>query len=221
MADLPKPVAARLQRPSWKDSRLVLGVILILVAIVAGAKVVAAADDTVPVYAAAHQLVPGQAVTARDLTSVQVRIADHTSAYVDASHPVAGDTFAVREVRQGELVPATALGSTQALHVKAVTVPVDPSAAEMLIVGSVVDVWVNVREGSSASASYRKPTKALAAAVVARVPTDKGGLRVGAGAAAIQVMVPDDQVQSLIASIDQGAKVTLVPTAGSPLKASS
>lgn len=221
MAELPRPTAARLQRPSWKDTRLLLGVLLVLVAVLAGAKVVSAADDTVPVYAAARLLAPGQAVTADDLSTVQVRITDHTATYVDASVPVAGDTFALREVRAGELVPASALGAKASVHVKAVTLPVDPASADALVVGSVVDVWINVRKGTSSTASYQDPTKELASAVVARVPADRGGLRVGSGAAAIQVMVPDEQVQSLIASIDQGAKVTLVPTAGSPLKASS
>jgi len=62
MAELPKPTAARLRKPSWRDSRLVVGLVLVLLSMAIGAKVIASADDTVPMYAAAAALVPGQPV---------------------------------------------------------------------------------------------------------------------------------------------------------------
>ena len=51
MTDLPTPTATRLRRPSWRDSRLLVGVLLVLVSTVLGSVVVARADDRVPVYA--------------------------------------------------------------------------------------------------------------------------------------------------------------------------
>ena len=49
-------VARRFQTPSWRDTRLLVGVLLVLVSVVAGAVVVDRADRTVPVYAAARVL---------------------------------------------------------------------------------------------------------------------------------------------------------------------
>src|SRR6185312_17452878 len=81
MPELPRPTAARLQRPSWRDARLVVGVVLVLLAMTGGAVVVAAADDTTPVYAAAGGLVPGQAVRQSDVRRVDVRLGSDGAAY--------------------------------------------------------------------------------------------------------------------------------------------
>ena len=37
MAELPKPTAIRLHKPSWRDSRLVVGVVLVLLSMAVGA----------------------------------------------------------------------------------------------------------------------------------------------------------------------------------------
>jgi hypothetical protein len=212
-------MAARLQRPSWKDWRLVVGVLLVLVAIVAGARVVAAADDTVPVFAAAHALVPGQPVTKDDLTSVRVHLEDVAASYVDASDPVDEGTFALRPVREGELVPASALTGPDGVHVKTLTVPVDPTAAQVLVRGSVVDIWVNAERKEGSGSAFGKPDRVLDSAVVARVPEQKSLL--GAATVSVQVVLPEDTVQALIAAVDRGDKITLVPAAGSPLQDAS
>ena len=46
MTQLPEPTAKRLQRPSWRDARLLVGVVLVLLGTVLGARLIAAADDT-------------------------------------------------------------------------------------------------------------------------------------------------------------------------------
>src|SRR5665811_1462222 len=103
MADLPRPSAARLRQPSWRDTRLVVGVVIVLLSMAIGAKVVAAADDTVPMYAAVASLVPGQPVTQRDVRRIEVQLGADRSRYVVADHDIAPDTFALRDVRPGEL----------------------------------------------------------------------------------------------------------------------
>jgi len=220
MADLPKPTATRLGKPSWRDSRLVVGVVLVLLSMTVGAKAIAAADDTVPMYAAAASLVPGQPVTQRDVRRVDVQLGADQARYVAADHDIAPDTFALRDVRPGELLPTTALGTRQAVDLKPVSVPVDSGGAGQLAVGSVVDVWVNARDRSSAAERYGKPVKTLEAAPVAHTPDKSaGGLGATSGLSAVQIMVPEASVEGLIAAIDQGAKITLVPVPGSPAKA--
>ena len=85
MPELPRPTAARLQRPSWRDVRLVVGVVLVLLAVTLGAVVVAAADDTTPVYAVTAGQVPGQVVTQQDVRRVDVRLGADLGAYVAAA----------------------------------------------------------------------------------------------------------------------------------------
>jgi hypothetical protein len=220
MADLPKPTATRLQKPSWRDSRLVVGVVLVLLSMTVGAKAIAAADDTVPMYAAAASLVPGQQVRQKDLRRVDVQLGADRRSYVPADHDIAPNTFALRDVRPGELLPASALGTRDAVNLKPVSVPVDGGGAGQLAAGSVVDVWVNPKDPSSAGEKYGKPVKTIEAAPVVRTPdTSGGGLGAVSGMTAVQIMVPEERVQALIAAIDQGAKITLVPVPGSPTRA--
>ena len=220
MTELPKPTAARLRTPSWRDSRLVAGVVLVLLSMVIGGKVVATAGDTVPMYAAAASLEPGQPVTQSDVKRVDVQLGGDRNSYVAADHDIAPGTFALREVRPGELVPRSALGPKAKVNLKPVTLPVDSGAAAALDAGSIVDVWVNPRDLSSASKKYGKPAKTLEAAVVVRKPDPGGGgLGVVSGATAVQIMVPEARVQALIAAVDSDARITLVPVPGSPAKA--
>jgi hypothetical protein len=43
------------------------------------------------------------------------------------------------------------------------------------------------------------------------VPAETTGLGAGLGRAAVQVVVPADRVGEVIAAVDQGSRVTLVP----------
>ena len=220
MAELPKPTAARLRKPSWRDSRLVVGVVLVLLSMAIGAKVIASADDTVPMYAAAASLVPGQPVTQRDVKRVDVQLGADRSKYVAADQDIASGTFALRDVSPGELLPRSALGTKADINLKPVSVPVDGGGAAQLAAGSIVDVWVNAKDPSSAAEKFGNPVKTLEAAPVVRTPdTSGGGLGGASGTTAVQIMVPEASVQALIAAIDQGAKITLVPVPGSPTKA--
>jgi hypothetical protein len=219
MAELPRLTAARLHKPSWRDSRLVVGVLLVLLSMTVGAKAMAAADDTVPMYAAAASLVPGQPVTQGDVKRVDVQLGVDRRWYVAADHDIAPGTFALRDVRPGELLPRSALGTRAAIDLKPVSVPVDGGGAAQLVAGSVVDVWVNAKDPASGAEKYGKPVKALEVATVARTPEiGEGGLGSASGLTAVQIMVPEARVQELIAAIDQGAKITLVPVPGSPTR---
>src|SRR4051794_35216142 len=59
VVQLAEPTAKRLQRPSWRDARLLVGVALILLGTVLGARLIAGADDTMPMYAASTAIRPG------------------------------------------------------------------------------------------------------------------------------------------------------------------
>jgi len=220
MAELPRPTAARLKQPSWRDTRLVVGVVLVLLSMAIGAKAIAAADDTVPMYAAVARLVPGQPVTQSDVRRVDVQLGADRARYVVADHDIAPDTFALRDVRPGELLPTSALGKKADIDLKPVSVPVESGAAAQLASGSIVDVWVNAKDASSAAEKYGNPVKTLEAAPVVRIPeASSSALGSASGKSVVQIMVPEVRVQALIAAIDQGARITLVPVPGSPVKA--
>ena len=61
------PTALRLRNPSWRDPRLWVGVALVLVSVVAGARLLASADDTVGVWSASSDLTDIHPITGRAL----------------------------------------------------------------------------------------------------------------------------------------------------------
>lgn len=212
--------ARRLERPGWRDLRLVVGLLLVVVSVAGGARLVAGLDDSTQVYAAAHDLLPGQPVGAADLVAVPVRMEESLGHYVAAEHPVADDTYLVRPVQAGELVPVAALGTARQALDKTVTVPVDASALTGLATGSVVDLWVSRRDPDAVGEAYLDPELLLPGAVVDTVPQATGGLGASLGRESVAVVVPADRVGDVIAAVDQDARVTLVPAPRSAEEAS-
>ncbi|MGY1623462.1 SAF domain-containing protein [Geodermatophilus sp. SYSU D00965] len=129
----------RVRPPRWLDLRLVLGVVLVLGSVLLGARIVTAADATVPVWSAAGDLAAGTVLAEADLVPVDVRLDEAAGSYLATSTRPEGRTLA-RTVRSGELLPRSALEEPAelvqlALPVQAGYVP--PG----LVRGQVVDVY--------------------------------------------------------------------------------
>jgi hypothetical protein len=217
------PTASRLRPPTWRDTRLLVGVLLVLLATVAGSVVVASADDRMPVYAARHALVPGQPLTGEDLVRLDVQLGDATAAYLPAGEPLMGDRFVLRGVPAGDLVPLSALGRRDDVDVRPLTLRVDETSATALVVGSVVDVYANPPAPGGRAGDYAGPRLVLEGVSVSRVPTGSGspGLAGPTSSASVQVMAPTNRVRHLIGLVDDGARVTLVPVPGSVVRTDS
>ncbi|HRW17793.1 MAG TPA: hypothetical protein P5181_02995 [Dermatophilaceae bacterium] len=213
--ELPRPAATRLQRPSWRDSRLLVGILLVLLATALGAKAIASADDRVPMYAAAVALKPGDRLTGDNLRRVDVQLAEAQAGYLSAATPVPPEAFALREVRAGELVPVSAVGTKGDIRVQPVMVRVDTSSAGGLVAGSVVDVWVSRRDPAASQERYAPATVMLRSVTVAWIPRDQGSFGVSASTSAVQLLVGGDDVAAVITAIDEQARITLVPVPGS------
>lgn len=219
MGELPTPTAGRLRPPSWRDSRLLVGVLLVLVSVVLGVVLVARADDRVPMYAASAQLVPGRPLTDADVVRVDVQLGDAAAGYLSADGAVPEGSFVLREVRAGELVPVVAVGNRDQVGAQPVALDVAATSAAALRVGSVVDVYVNRPEAPTGSGTglptFAGPERTLEGVSVVSVAEDTGVLGSGGTATrAVQVMVPTGQVQQLVGDVDLGAKITLVPVPG-------
>lgn len=137
------PRPRRVRPPRWLDLRLVLGVLLVLGSVLFGARVVSAADVTVPVWAATADLGPGTVLTAGDLVAVPVRLDAVARSYLATSTHPEGRVLG-RAVQAGELLPRAALqvptGTVQlALPVRAGYVPPGLTRGQMVDVYAVTD----------------------------------------------------------------------------------
>ena len=107
MSDPPaSPRASRLATPGWLDGRLVLGLLLVLVSVVVGARVLSSADRSTLVWAASKDLTAGTLLVDGDLEPVRVRLFESAGQYVGAGgRPPVG--YVVRRgLGAGELLPA-------------------------------------------------------------------------------------------------------------------
>ena len=218
MSVQPSARAARIQRPSWRDSRLLVGVLLVLGAVALGSYLVSRADERIPMYAAAASLTPGQSLTDSSVVRVDVRLDDEVAGYLSAREPLPADRVLLREMRPGELVPLSAIGTAEDADLSQVTIAVDPTSAAPLTTGTVVDVFVNPRVAGTTD-EYSGPELLLERVTVASVDTTGRGLGSSGRGTAVRVMVPRAQVPDLIAAVDLEAKVTVVPVPGAVTRA--
>src|SRR4249919_977186 len=136
---LPAPEAARLRRPSWRDTRLLVGLLIVLGSVALGARVVATADDTAPVYAARVTLPAGTALSPAVLDVIKVRLGPAAGRYLSGIRPPPAGTVLLRTVTAGELVPASAMGRAEALRRRPVGIPVDGALPAGIAPGGLVD----------------------------------------------------------------------------------
>ena len=124
MSDLPAPPAIRLKSPSWLDGRLVVGVVLVLLSVLVGAKIIASSDHYDTIWAASRDLAPGTTLVKADLLLVNVRFKDHGGVYISAAGPSPVGRTTSAPLTSGQLIPLAALPSTKPVPVRLVTIPV-------------------------------------------------------------------------------------------------
>ncbi|HEX6337200.1 MAG TPA: SAF domain-containing protein [Jiangellaceae bacterium] len=208
--DLPSPAAARLKAPRWLSVRMVMGVLIVLVSVVAGVQVISAADRTVPVLVATQDLAPGQPLTS-DLVELQrVRFEHGIDSYLTGE--VGSGYVVVRPVGRGELLPSAAISpAADVPEVRYVTLPLD--AAELphgISTGDVVDVWLTpVDDGAAA-------TLLLPDASVTAASTGGGGLTGASRQAQVTLAVSGDDLQDVTAQLVAAARAGRVYLAALP-----
>lgn len=126
-----------------------LGVLLVAMTTLLGARVLASADETVSVWQVKHALPAGTRISADDLDSTRVRFtSDEVSGkYVPADSKLEG-MVVTRQLEPGEFVPRDATASQ--LDADRTEVPLSVQAGRLpadLGVGDQVDVWVVPKTG--------------------------------------------------------------------------
>lgn len=237
------PRANRLGRPSWLDPRLVAGIVLIAIAVLAGARVVSGAGHTTEVWSLRHDLGAGSELTTADLVPAAVHFAgsDVMGRYLPAGSALPAGARVARSVDAGELLPRAAVSTASGPRV-AVPLAVDSAALPPgLVAGTMVDVWaVPDRSGSAGTgagitAAGATTAEAVAVQVLSGVPvaavTGSGALGT-TGTTVVTVSIPRDAravatVLGLVAGhsiivlpvsdlADQPAPATLAPATPAP-----
>ena len=211
--DLPAPVAVRLRRPGWRDPRLLAGIAMVAASVLLGSWAVRTAQATVPVYVTRAALVPGNRVAADDLAVVEVRLGtvdlDH---YLRADEPLARDGVAVRAVGRGELVPASAVGSSAELDLRPVSVTLTRSPSSDVVPGALVDLWFTP-PAPEAGTEPTDPRELASGLTVAEVSAPSGTFGTSGGSA-VQVLVPSSLLPVVLTALAADGTVDVVPVLG-------
>lgn len=212
------PTATRAQPPGWRDPRLWIGVAIVAVSIIAGARILGAADDSVTVWAAARDVAPGDTVREDDLVSTSVRFGDATDLdhYLLTSDPLPDDLRLTRGLGAGELVPAAALGAGE----EADTVIVSLAFPHELIptnigAGSMIELLVIPDDGADDGAGGKpetsEPTTVLSDVVVIDAPSAADSLGSVSRGRQLVLGIPEAEsdalTEILAASEDQRVRV--------------
>ena len=190
--------------------------LLVLAAVVVGARLFASAGHETAVFVASHPLVPGEHLAAGDLQVGHVRFDGNGSAYVAADGAAPVGYVVTRYVGAHELVPRSALSAATPVvgASRFVTVPVEPGhLPEDLGHGDLVDVYLTAK----ATAGSEVPPPVL---VAAAVPVDSydSGARGFSGTATESVVlsVPAGLVRPVVHAAEAGtidlARVPVTPT---------
>lgn len=137
--------AQRLSRSRWRQPRLVVGLLLVAAAVVLGARVLAALDDSVLVWQVDSAARAGSPASGLEVSPVAVRFEDAgtQAAYLSADQALPADGVAARDLAPGELLAVTDLRTEQDVTVG--QLPIDVPTGSMpadLAAGDRVDVWV-------------------------------------------------------------------------------
>ena len=137
--------AVRAATPGWRDPRLWVGLLIVALSVVAGARLVGAADDTVPVWVAGSDLGAGDTLRADDLVATRVRFADQDRLrdYFTVDDELPADLELTRGVAAGELLPRAAVGAAGRDRMLQLPIAVDAEQVPRSVTtGSVVDVYL-------------------------------------------------------------------------------
>lgn len=212
---LPAPRAVRLRRPGWRDPRLLLGVALVGLSVLLGAWAVGTAGRTVQVFAAGEALVPGDVLSADALRVVEVRLPDGAAEYLPATADAEG-LVVTRTVREGELVPDSAVARESMLDARAVAVTTGAQVSTAVVEGALVDLWFVPERAVGAQAGDDEPSepRLLAASLpVVEVGASSTAFSVGPGAT-VHVLVPVADLPAVLGAVRGPGSVDLVPVPG-------
>lgn len=197
---------ARLKKPSWKDPRLLVGILLVLASVVGVISLVGSADQTTEVYAAREGIAVGEKLTPDNVNRVKVRLGDVQTHYITVEAGIPEGLVAVQRIGKEQLVPRASLGKVDALDRKPVSVTIEEALPDQAVAGTRVDVWVALPDTRN---GFSEPKLLLPGAEISQVTS--GSTALGSSKSTVLlVLVADAQMPALLGAQANRAKISVV-----------
>ena len=201
------PKSERPPRSFWFDPRFGIGVALVVASVLGVTFLVSTADRTVEVWAAGSAISPGDVVDSGDLELRSVRLGEVGEHYLTNDALPQSGFMVNRAVAEGELVPASAVGSADSSRLASVVVGVDGQLPQSVDSGSVVDLWSAAQVDGG---GFGPPAVLVSSATVVRIVEDEGIIARGE-ASGVEVLVPRARVAMVLEALSNGHSISLVP----------
>ncbi|ACL40397.1 conserved hypothetical protein [Pseudarthrobacter chlorophenolicus A6] len=206
MAAETSAASGRLKRPSWKDPRLLVGILLVFASVAGVVFLVGSADQTTEVYAARDGIAVGEALTEQNVVRAKVRLGDSEQHYITAESGLPQGVVAVQRIGKDQLVPRASLGEVDDLDRKPVAITVDGTLPEQVIAGARVDVWVAQPDAKN---GFSEPKLLLPGAEIAEVTA--GSTTLGsAKSTVLMVLVEDGRMPAILGAQVNDARISVV-----------
>jgi hypothetical protein len=200
------------RRGWWFDPRFAIGLALVVTSVLGVLWIVSSADSSVHVYAAREALSPGDRIRAGDLVDESVRIGRLDSRYLGREDLPTDGVVVTKAVGAGELVPASAVGSTTGIRMTSMVVPLSGQLARSIEPGAVVDLW---SAQAAQGGAFGPPTVLVPSATVVRT-IKADGVVVGGGGESVELLVPRTRTARVLEAVANDDAISLVP-AGIPV----
>ncbi|WP_420121116.1 SAF domain-containing protein [Nakamurella sp.] len=206
----PAPVPRRLSRPRWINVRVVGGILLVIAAVLIGARVMAAGSQTAPVWAAERDLAAGTVLGAGDLAAVEVNLGAHAGAYLTPGAGSPEGLTLVAPLAAGELLAASAVGPAGSGRV--IAIPVAPENMPPGVGhGSTIDLYLTTEAvpGSGQPAATELVGRDLTVQSVA-APAAGGLSGATSNRYQLSVLLPADVADRLVRVLPTGQAVVVL-----------
>lgn len=209
-AEAAEQLAPRFQKPGLKDPKLLIGLLLIVLSVIAVISVVRLGNKTEPYYLATRDIAVGEEIHMQDLTVADVRLAESREHYISQQKGIAEGTIATSRIASGQLIPASSISSENTDGRRIATVSIESTYAATLTPGKHVDVWISTK-GQGGANSYNDPEVVMEAAEVSTI-SSKETLIGGSGKSVVQILVNDDALAKILKALNNEEKINLVPS---------
>ena len=194
--------------PKKRDTRLVVGIALVVAGVAGTLGVVWSMDATTPYLVTTRDILPGETVSAEDLTTIDLHVRQGSLPYLTADHQLTTvGQVALTPLSSGSLVASNALTDQLASDTTTVTVSLGIGGAPWLVPGARVDVWVSP---AASDGQFGPPRVVARGAVVAGVRTDEG-FAVDPSVVSVDIRVVYRDVALILDAVANGFPLSLSP----------
>ena len=196
----------RLRKPSWRDPRLLGGILLVLASLAGVMLLLAQMDKTVGVYAAKKELAYGQPVDEEGLKVVQVNLGEAQNHYWLSGEELPEKMVAVRSIKTDELIAKKAIDHAVPAGEQSLVLSLPVENTSGLQPGDEVEVWVAQRTGPQ---DYADPQRTVERAVLSEITDDQGAWSTSSRAK-VRIWLGSEQIPEVLKAQATQSQIYLV-----------